>query len=106
MNKALTLLTTSLILASSAFAAEPTDTQATIKVAGKTIALVKMAEQPINAEMVIHGDTKSNTIYDAQKNVSTTTGGFTVEVRQGARILLHLTVEDGTCMVEQVPSSR
>lgn len=101
------LAISSLLLVSTAFAVEkPEEGQpkagqpkvekqayvATVQVAGRTIAIVNMAEQPSDARMSIEG---SKIIHDPSKAVLTFTGKSTIEVRQGGKRLLQVIVEDG-----------
>lgn len=102
MRKLGFLVVGSLLLATTAFAAGKTQTKVTIKVEGKTIATLFMDEMPQDAELVISTDAKATTVYDKTKDLTTITGKSKLEVRQGEKALLQMSIENGVVEVAQV----
>ena len=111
MKKLSILAISSLFLVSTAFAVEKQEAEqpkaekqpitATVQVAGKTIATLKMVDG-IVLSFKTQTDKKVELVYDPAKDVIIYEGKCSLEARQGDKRLLQLVVDDGVVTIGPV----
>lgn len=70
----------------------------TIQVSGQTIAVVSLAAQPKDAQVMLSGEPE--VVYDQQKGIFTIKGKFTFEITQNGKNLMRIVVADGVAILE------